>query len=202
MVNVSPFAQIEFSKSVFKIEHLPPDAGHEVAFCGRSNSGKSSMLNALSQNPKIAKTSKTPGRTQSINVFDIKGFKNKRFMDLPGYGFAKVSKKTQKDWGILMHQYFSSRNSLRGIISIMDIRNPFKETDLQMIEWANHENIPIQIILNKSDKFSNNKKINGLNSAINYLDKNKLLGRVQTFSSKNKDGINELTETITGWLEM
>ena len=89
MVNVSPFAQIEFSKSVFKIEHLPPDAGHEVAFCGRSNSGKSSMLNALSQNPKIAKTSKTPGRTQSINVFDIKGFKNKRFMDLPGYGFAK-----------------------------------------------------------------------------------------------------------------
>ena len=71
-----------------------------------------------------------------------------------------------------------------------------------MIEWANHENIPIQIILNKSDKFSNNKKINGLNSAINYLDKNKLLGRVQTFSSKNKDGINELTETITGWLEI
>ena len=202
MIDKDQFSKIKFSKSVFDIKQLPIDIGHEVAFSGRSNSGKSSMLNTLNKNSKIAKTSKTPGRTQSINVFDLSQYQDKRIMDLPGYGFAKVSKKTQKEWGALMAQYFNTRRSLRGIISIMDIRNPFKTSDLQMIEWANHEDVPIKIVLNKSDKLSNNKKANAINSAKKFLLESNLNGEIQTFSSKDFDGLDSLQRTVLAWLEI
>ena len=130
------FSNTRFLLSGFSLKDLPEDQGIEIAFCGRSNSGKSSVLNALAKNKKLAKTSKTPGRTQAINIFCLDDQKMRRIADLPGYGFAKVSKKTQKEWARFITDYLNFRKSLKGLVIIMDIRHPFKESDLALIDWC------------------------------------------------------------------
>ena len=117
-------------------EDLPADTGSEIAFCGRSNCGKSSLLNAITNNKKLAKTSKTPGRTQSINVFKINKDKDHKIIDLPGYGYAKVSKSLREDWGVSIDKYLNNRESLKALILIMDIRHPFKDDDQKLINWC------------------------------------------------------------------
>ena len=136
---------------------LPKDEGSEIAFCGRSNCGKSSVLNALTNNKKLAKTSKTPGRTQAINVFEIISKKNFKIIDLPGYGYAKVSKKMRSAWGQEIEEYLTSRECLKALCIIMDIRHPFKEDDLNLIDWCENRALPMILLLNKSDKLSKNK---------------------------------------------
>ena len=124
------FVNINFLLSALEVASLPKDTGSEVALCGRSNSGKSSVLNALANNKNLARTSKTPGRTQSLNVFSLEENHAIRVIDLPGYGFAKVSKQERKKWGFLINNYLSKRKSLKGLVIIMDIRHPLKESDL------------------------------------------------------------------------
>ena len=144
------FSNARFLVSGFSLKDLPEDQGIEIAFCGRSNSGKSSVLNALAKNKKLAKTSKTPGRTQAINIFCLDEQQMRRIADLPGYGFAKVSKKTQKEWARFITDYLNFRKSLRGLVIIMDIRHPFKDSDLTLVDWCHQTDTPLLILLNLS----------------------------------------------------
>ena len=151
------FNNAKFTGSFPHSKDLPSDEGSEIAFCGRSNCGKSSLLNAITNNKKLAKTSKTPGRTQAINVFEISSDNNFKIIDLPGYGYAKVSKQMRAVWGKEIETYLTTRKSLRAVCIIMDIRHPFKEVDVSLIDWCESKDLPMILLLNKSDKLSNNK---------------------------------------------
>ena len=195
------FSNTRFLLSGFSLKDLPEDQGIEIAFCGRSNSGKSSVLNALAKNKKLAKTSKTPGRTQAINIFCLDEQKLRRIADLPGYGFAKVSKKTQKEWAGFITDYLNFRKSLKGLVIIMDIRHPFKESDLALIDWCHQTDTPLLILLNKADKFSTSKvkeEVKKANSAIKEMN---LVGQAIAFSSKKSIGFKGLTDSLMDWFD-
>jgi GTP-binding protein len=155
----NPYRQAQFLQSGTKLSQLP-SGGVEVAFVGRSNAGKSSVLNTLTQQKGLAKTSKTPGRTQLINVFSI-GNQDKhpkeRLIDLPGYGYAKVPEQIKQQWQQMLHQYLEEREELKGLIIIMDIRHPLKELDEAMISWAIDSHLQVHLLLNKADKVSRNE---------------------------------------------
>ena len=195
------FSNTRFLLSGFSLKDLPEDQGIEIAFCGRSNSGKSSVLNALARNKKLAKTSKTPGRTQAINIFSLDDQKMRRIADLPGYGFAKVSKKTQKEWAGFINDYLNFRKSLRGLVIIMDIRHPFKESDLTLIDWCHKTNTAVLILLNKSDKLSTSKAKEEVKKANSTIKEMNLIGGAIAFSSKNSIGLEVLTDFLGDWLE-
>ena len=184
------------------MKDLPIDEGSEIAFCGRSNSGKSTLLNTITNNKKLAKTSKTPGRTQTLNVFCIDEFCQKRIVDLPGYGFAKVSKNLRKEWGYIINQYLSSRLSLKGLILIMDIRQALKESDLMLIKWSKKNYIPLKVVLNKGDKLSKSKVIKEIKSAEKKLEDLSFEGKPLPFSSKSLMGVDELRETLNNWFKI
>ena len=190
-----------FIGSYPSFESLPEDAGSEIAFCGRSNCGKSSVLNALTNNKKLAKTSKTPGRTQSINVFEIDKNKQFKIIDLPGYGYAKVSKSIRADWGVSIDNYLNKRKCLKALVIIMDIRHPLKEDDLTLINWCEANNLPLIVLLNKSDKLSKNKASREQLLAINELEGLSTKYFVLITSAKTKEGVNELIETMMGLLD-
>ena len=175
---------------------LPKDEGSEIAFCGRSNCGKSSVLNALTNNKKLAKTSKTPGRTQAINVFEIRSEKNFKIIDLPGYGYAKVSKKMRSAWGQEIEEYLTSRECLKALCIIMDIRHPFKEDDLNLIDWCENRALPMILLLNKSDKLSKNKVSQAVMNAKKILGSLSIKRYVIATSATNKTGIEDLLESI------
>ena len=175
---------------------LPKDEGSEIAFCGRSNCGKSSVLNALTNNKKLAKTSKTPGRTQAINVFEISSEKNFKIIDLPGYGYAKVSKKMRSAWGQEIEEYLTSRECLKALCIIMDIRHPFKEDDLNLIDWCESRALPMILLLNKSDKLSKNKVSQAVMNAKKILGSLSIKRYVIATSATNKTGIEDLLESI------
>ena len=175
---------------------LPKDEGSEIAFCGRSNCGKSSVLNALTNNKKLAKTSKTPGRTQAINVFEIISEKNFKIIDLPGYGYAKVSKKMRSAWGQEIEEYLTSRECLKALCIIMDIRHPFKEDDLNLIDWCESRALPMILLLNKSDKLSKNKVSQAVMNAKKILGSLSIKRYVIATSATNKIGIEDLLESI------
>ena len=196
------FLNAQFLVSGYSLNNLPQDRGIEIAFCGRSNSGKSSVLNTLTKNKKLAKTSKTPGRTQAINIFCLADQEMCRIADLPGYGFAKVSKKTQKVWARLINDYLNFRSSLKGIVIIMDIRQPFKESDLILIDWCYQTNTPLLVLLNKSDKLSRNKVRQEVEKGNLVLKEMNLRGQVLAFSCKNNSGLGELTEFLGDWFEV
>ena len=195
------FSNTRFLLSGFSLKDLPEDQGIEIAFCGRSNSGKSSVLNALARNKKLAKTSKTPGRTQAINIFSLDDQKMRRIADLPGYGFAKVSKKTQKEWAGFINDYLNFRKSLRGLVIIMDIRHPFKESDLTLIDWCHKTNTALLILLNKSDKLSKGRVKEEVKKANSTIKEMNLIGEAIAFSSKNSIGLEVLTDFLGDWLE-
>ena len=195
------FSNTRFLLSGFSLKDLPEDQGIEIAFCGRSNSGKSSVLNALARNKKLAKTSKTPGRTQAINIFSLDDQKMRRIADLPGYGFAKVSKKTQKEWAGFINDYLNFRKSLRGLVIIMDIRHPFKESDLTLIDWCHKTNTALLILLNKSDKLSKSRVKEEVKKANSTIKEMNLIGEAIAFSSKNSIGLEVLTDFLGDWLE-
>ena len=190
-----------FIGSYPSFESLPEDAGSEIAFCGRSNCGKSSVLNAITNNKKLAKTSKTPGRTQSINVFEIDKNKQFKIIDLPGYGYAKVSKSIRADWGVSIDKYLNKRKCLKALVIIMDIRHPLKEDDLTLINWCEANNLPLIVLLNKSDKLSKNKASREQLLAINELEGLSTKYFVLITSAKTKEGVNELIETMMGLLD-
>ena len=196
------FFSTRFLVSVFSLKDLPTDIGLEIAFCGRSNSGKSSVLNAITRNKKLAKTSKTPGRTRAINIFSIDDQKMNRIADLPGYGFARVSKQTQREWAKLITAYLNSRQSLSGLVVIMDIRHPFKESDLTLIDWCSKTNTPLLIVLNKSDKLSKSGVIREVEKANLMLKQMNLKGQALGFSSTKTTGIEKLDEKLKRWFDV
>lgn len=187
-----------FTISAPDIRRLPTDSGIEVAFAGRSNAGKSSALNTLTNQKSLARTSKTPGRTQLINVFEVAP--EKRLIDLPGYGYAKVPLEMKKKWQKALGEYLEKRESLQGLVVLMDIRHPLKDLDQDLIEWAADSNLPVLALLTKADKLSQGKasaevlsvkkKLNALNADI----------KVQAFSSLKKTGAGQATQIICDWL--
>ena len=195
-MNNTFFQNAKFTGSYPTSEDLPLDEGTEIAFCGRSNCGKSSILNALTNNKKLAKTSKTPGRTQAINFFDIDSTGVFKIVDLPGYGYAKVSKKMRSEWGKEIEKYLMTRKSLNALCIIMDIRHPFKEDDLKLIDWCETKDLPMILLLNKADKLSNNKASQVTNSAKKTLQKLSTKHHVIATSATNKTGIAALLEKI------
>ena len=201
MVSRNFLENSSFIGSYPSFESLPEDAGSEIAFCGRSNCGKSSVLNAITNNKKLAKTSKTPGRTQSINVFEIDKNKQFKIIDLPGYGYAKVSKSIRADWGVSIDNYLNKRKCLKALVIIMDIRHPLKEDDLTLINWCEANNLPLIVLLNKSDKLSKNKASQEQLLAINELEGLSTKYFVLITSAKTKEGVNELIETMMGLLD-
>ena len=196
------FLKINFDRSCPTEQFFPDDEGVELAICGRSNSGKSSVLNMIANQKKLAKTSNTPGRTQSINFFYVNEDSSKKLVDLPGYGYAKASKKMQKEWGQQITKYMASRKSLRGIILIMDVRHPMQESDLNFIAWCEQYNLPIQILLNKSDKLSKNKASQELLKCVEKTAHNLLLDRPMLLSAKTASGAKELSKKILDWMEI
>lgn len=193
------YNQTKFFKSAQKISQVPPESRFEIAFAGRSNSGKSSALNAITQIKGLAKTSKTPGRTQLLNFFQVK---DDRFLvDLPGYGYAKVSHSIQKEWEKTLTQYIETRQELRGVVLIMDIRHPMKEYDQQMIEWLTSKNIPVHILLSKADKFNRGPGMNILQQVKSVLEPYKDLVSIQLFSALNGQGLDIARQQLDTWLE-
>ena len=196
------FQTATFLSSAPSLSKCPPDEGIEVAFAGRSNAGKSTALNTLTKNKKLAKTSKTPGRTQLINFFSLT--ENQRLVDLPGYGYAKVPLEIKKRWDINLSNYLRYRQSLKGLILMMDCRHPLTRYDQQMLDWSSQTDINIHIVLTKADKERNN----ALNATLNHVNQfimetQKPLKTVtaQLFSSKTKLGLTQLEEQINFWFQ-
>lgn len=182
------------------MSNAPADFGCEVAFAGRSNAGKSSAINALTGNSKLARTSRTPGRTQLINFFSVAD--QVRLVDLPGYGFAKVPLKVKEEWNKQLERYLQLRQSLKGLILLMDIRHPLKDYDRQMIEWAVKSEMPVHILLTKSDKLKRGPAKSTLLTVKKELKNHEQWISVQLFSSHNHDGMDELQRTLNWWLTL
>ncbi|OGV35997.1 MAG: YihA family ribosome biogenesis GTP-binding protein [Legionellales bacterium RIFCSPHIGHO2_12_FULL_35_11] len=197
---VNPYTKAIFMKSAAKVSQLTEDIGAEVAFAGRSNAGKSSALNCLTNNKNLARTSKTPGRTQLINLFSIND-ETHRLVDLPGYGYAKVALQVKLDWQKNLANYLEVRKSLKGLVVVMDIRHPLKDLDQMMIDWALNRELPVHILLTKSDKVSNsevNRTLQGVYKHYELVPDNLL--SLQVFSSTKKKGIEELIIILNKWL--
>jgi len=193
---------IHLSKAIFTISapdirKLPEDSGIEVAFAGRSNAGKSSALNTLTNQKGLARTSKTPGRTQLINVFDIGD--NKRLIDLPGYGFAKVPLEMKKKWQEALGEYLEKRQSLKGLVVLMDIRHPLKDLDMNLIKWAVDGNLPVLALLTKCDKLSQGKRNTEVLKVKKVLDALNGDIKVQAFSSLKRTGSEQADKIICDW---
>lgn len=200
------FQKIHFQKAHFLIsapdirhldKHLPPESGIEIAFAGRSNAGKSSALNRLTRQKSLARTSKTPGRTQLINVFEIE--EGKRLIDLPGYGFAKVPLAMKLKWQKALGEYLQQRESLKGLVVLMDIRQPFKELDQQLIYWAIDADIPVLALLTKADKLKPGARKATLLKMREEAKNFEGNVEVEVFSSLKGFGVEMLERKITTW---
>ena len=187
------FQTATFLSSAPSLSKCPPDEGIEIAFAGRSNAGKSSALNSLADNKKLARISKTPGRTTEINFFEVEdGFK---LLDLPGYGFAKSGRSRRKNWGPLLEEYFKNRQGLKAVLIFMDIRHPLKPIDLEMIKLCESFDIDYVVVLTKSDKVSKNisaKTIQQVSEAINAKE-------ILIISSLKKIGFEKLRKVLIGF---
>ena len=192
------FRKAAFLQSASAIENAPTDVGSEVAFAGRSNSGKSSAINTLTEQGKLARTSRTPGRTQLINFFSLSD--QQRLVDLPGYGFAKVPLAVKKKWNQQLERYLQYRESLRGLVMLMDIRHPLTDPDKQMLGWAVTASMPVHILLTKADKLKRGPAQSTLLSVRGELSAQSELISVQLFSSLKRQGVDELRKQLNQWL--
>ncbi|WP_100644163.1 ribosome biogenesis GTP-binding protein YihA/YsxC [Alteromonas facilis] len=194
------FTRAKFTLSAPDIRHLGDDSGVEVAFAGRSNAGKSSALNTLTRQKNLARTSKTPGRTQMINVFELD--EDRRLIDLPGYGYAKVPLAMKKKWQAALAEYLQKRTSLKGLVVLMDIRHPFKDLDQELIHWAVNADIPVLALLTKADKLKSGKRKEQLmmtqEAALAFCGD----VTVKCFSSLNRIGLPDLENTLSAWLSL
>lgn len=190
----------EFLHSAPDLARCPAEGGAEVAFAGRSNAGKSSAINTLTANKKLARTSKTPGRTQLINYFKIDD--QRSLVDLPGYGYAKVPMAVKKKWNTNLSTYLYERQSLKGLILLMDSRHPMQEFDTMMLNWAIERELPVHILLTKSDKLKKGPAKSTLLSVQKNLQEANVADLVtaQLFSSLKKEGIKELIRVLDDML--
>lgn len=201
MAAPNPFARAQYLLAAHNYRQLPPDGGFEVAFAGRSNAGKSSALNALCQQNALARVSKTPGRTQQLVFFGLPPHENKYLVDLPGYGYAKVPQDLQAHWQAFLDGYFGSRDALRGLVVVMDVRHPLKEYDRQMLGYAMRRGLPAHVILTKADKLGRGAAGNTLQAVRMELSRSFADSvSVQLFSGESKQGVDELRAVVAGWL--
>lgn len=191
------YQKAHFIISAPDIRHLPADTGIEIAFAGRSNAGKSSALNALTQQNGLARTSKTPGRTQLINLFQIE--EGRRLVDLPGYGYAQVPEEMKRKWQRSLGEYLQKRECLKGVVILMDIRHPLKDLDMQMIDWAVGSELPTLVLLTKADKLASGARKKQLMSVREALADKAGDIRIEYFSSLKKMGIDKLREQLNEW---
>jgi GTP-binding protein len=196
-VKHNPYRSASYVINAHKLRQLPPDSGFEVAFAGRSNAGKSSAINTLTDQKSLARTSKTPGRTQQIVIFDIDS--ERRIADLPGYGYAKVPTKLKAHWRQVMQQYFNQRESLRGVVLVMDIRHPMRAFDEQMLDWCQASGVGCHILLTKADKLKRGPAQATLLQVRRVLPQ---VGSAQVFSAKNRTGLAELIAHLNQWYEI
>ncbi|MFY0663555.1 MAG: YihA family ribosome biogenesis GTP-binding protein [Natronospirillum sp.] len=198
MTELINFHQAQFMLSAPSLKFCPPDTGAEIAFAGRSNAGKSSALNTLTQSRKLARTSKTPGRTQQINYFHF-GSPGLRLVDLPGYGFARVEKALKKAWDAHLEEYLQKRTSLIGLVLLMDVRHPFKEFDQAMLQWAVDADIPVHILLTKADKLKRGAQQKSLLEVRKSIEDVADTVSAQLFSSLKGTGTDTLTAKLSEW---
>ena len=177
---------------------FPNDNLVEIAFAGRSNVGKSSAINAITNRRKLARTSKVPGRTQQINFFSMG--ENARLVDLPGYGFAQVPLSVKKKWQKTIHTYLAERQNLVVLVLLMDIRHPLTELDWQMIHWAKDSNLPTQVLLTKADKLKRGKVASTILKVEKELRTVSGLFEVEAFSSQNYLGVEAMRQQLSEWV--
>ncbi|NWK72909.1 YihA family ribosome biogenesis GTP-binding protein [Acinetobacter cumulans] len=189
----------EFLMSAPKLNLCVEDTGYEIAFAGRSNAGKSSAINALTNQKQLARASKRPGRTQMINFFSL-GNPDQRLVDLPGYGYAAVPEAMKIVWQKELENYLIHRESLQGLVLLMDIRHPLQHFDVMMLEWAYSRKLFVHVLLTKSDKLNRGPASKALQEVKAQLKKMKLQFSIQTFSSLNKQGLEELASVMGGRL--
>ena len=214
MAASNPFVRATYRLAAHEPRQLPPDLGREVAFAGRSNAGKSSALNALCQQNALARVSKTPGRTQQLVFFDVAApvppgapppapEAARWLVDLPGYGYAKVPHDLQAHWQAFIERYFETRQALRGLVVVMDIRHPLKDYDRQMLGYAVRRGLPAHALLTKADKLGRGAQGNTLLAVRRELAA--AWGdtvSVQAFSGESRQGVEELRAVVAGWLEL
>ena len=205
----SIYQKASFLLSVNHMKQLPADEGYEVAFAGRSNAGKSTAINILTNNSGLARTSKTPGRTQLLNFFQLDD--SRRLVDLPGYGFAKVPKKIKQHWDALLDEYLRTRECLRGLILLMDCRHPLKLFDEQMILWCAASGLPLHILLTKRDKLKRGQAASVLLQVQAFCEHSEAQARqegseaeisVQLFSALQKVGVEQCIKVLDKWLQI
>jgi len=192
------FPNASYLTAAHRLDQAPPDQGAEVAFAGRSNAGKSSALNAIGGNRQLARISRTPGRTQLLHFFQLSA--SQRLVDLPGYGFAKVSRKMRQHWDQLLSDYLENRTALKGLILIMDIRHPMKASDSQLVRWCFDAELPLRILLTKADKLTNNHANQSLKKTTQAVKALNPDASMQLFSSRTKQGVDEARRTVLEWL--
>jgi GTP-binding protein len=197
----NPLNSATYLLSAHTPRQLPEDGGFEVAFAGRSNAGKSSGLNALVNHNRLARVSKTPGRTQQLVFFQVQPARY--LVDLPGYGYAKVPQDLQAHWQAFIDRYFRTREALKGLVVVMDIRHPLKDYDRQMLGYAVQRGLPAHALLTKADKLGRGQQGNALQAV-----KKELFSAfgdtvsVQTFSAESKQGVEEARAIVSGWLDL
>ena len=193
-----PFPRTEFLTTVARLRDTPGDAVAEVAFVGRSNAGKSSAINTLAGKTRLAYVSKTPGRTQHLNYFSVAP--DRYFVDLPGYGFAKVPEDVRKQWDTLLGPYLQTREQLKGLVVIMDSRRPLTEMDWQMLEWFAPTGRPVHVLLSKADKLSRQEQTKTLRQVKADMADLGCPVSVQLFSSLKRTGVAEAATVLKQWL--
>jgi GTP-binding protein len=200
-IAVSPLYQgASFLTAAARLDQTPPDEGREVAFAGRSNAGKSSAINTLCGQRQLARTSKTPGRTQQLVFFDLG--QGRRLVDLPGYGYAKVSEAVKLRWQGLMADYLRRRRSLTGLVLVMDVRHPLTAFDRQMLTWSRGGDLPVLLLLTKADKLKRGPARAQLEAVRKMVaDDGERVG-VELFSSLQKQGVEAVHAVLDQWLEV
>ncbi len=195
------FQQAKFIQSATRAATLPPETAAEIAFAGRSNSGKSSTINRVCAQKSLARTSKTPGRTQLINFFALPDGCN--LVDLPGYGYAKVPEPVKLQWQAFIEAYLSKRSTLKGLILVMDVRHPLTDFDQNLLYWAEQGQLPVHILLNKADKLKRGQAAKSLlevRQALRESDISAIDLSVQLFSAQNGQGLEALWTHLESWL--
>jgi GTP-binding protein len=195
----SAFAALQFLTSVGQPEQLPPESLPELAFAGRSNVGKSSAINALARRRRLAFFSRTPGRTQTINFFELGG--RGRLVDLPGYGYARAPRSQRAQWDRLVGGYLASRRALVGVVLLMDARRPFMPLDAQLLDWLRPAGRRVLVLLSKADKLTRAERAAQLRTACAQLAKRDPAARAMLFSSQSGEGVAEARALLEGWLQ-
>ncbi|WP_114800942.1 ribosome biogenesis GTP-binding protein YihA/YsxC [Moraxella canis] len=193
--------QTKFLLSAPTFKLCPEDTGFEVAFAGRSNAGKSSAINTITHQKQLARSSKTPGRTQMINFFTV-GDEQARIVDLPGYGYAAVPESMKIKWQKELEEYLVSRQSLVGLVLMTDIRHPLKYFDEQMLHWAKDGRLPVHVLLTKADKLKRGAQKTALLSTKKQLEALELPFSIQLFSALKKEGVDDLAKVLGEWLHL